>query len=144
MTKQIPVDPTALRSIFHECRQCGTCCKSYRKITLQPDEVDFIRKMGGHVGVNVSLNQLRNKSMDTLIDEAKATGKVFMIHPDEKGCLFLQKRNGKYVCRIYHHRPRACRGFRCNLADSSFLDLFAADAIHLLGQDRFGLPLAHK
>lgn len=144
MTKDIPVDPAALRSILSECRQCGTCCKSYRKITLQPDEVDFIRKMGGHVGVNVSLNGLRDRSMDQLVEEAKATGKVFMIHPDDKGCLFLQKRNGKFYCRIYHHRPRACRGFRCNLADSSFLDLFGADSIHLLGQDRFGLPLAKK
>lgn len=144
MTKDIPVDPAALRSILSECRQCGTCCKSYRKITLQPDEVDFIRKMGGHVGVNVSLNGLRDRSMDQLVEEAKATGKVFMIHPDDKGCLFLQKRNEKFYCRIYHHRPRACQGFRCNLADSSFLDLFGADSIHLLGQDRFGLPLAKK
>jgi len=144
MTRDIPVDPAALRSILSECRQCGTCCKSYRKITLQPDEVDFIRKMGGHVGVNVSLNGLRDRSMDQLVEEARATGKVFMIHPDDKGCLFLQKRNEKYYCRIYHHRPRACQGFRCNLADSSFLDLFGADSIHLLGQDRFGLPLAKK
>lgn len=144
MTKNIAVDSAALRTIFAECRQCGTCCKSYRKITLQPDEVDFIRKMGGHVGVNVSLAQLRDSSMEQVEAEAKATGKVFMIHPDDKGCVFLQKINGKHACRIYHHRPRACRGFRCNLADSSFLDLFGSDSIHLLGQDRFGLPLAGK
>lgn len=141
MTKNIAPDPAALRTIFAECRQCGTCCKSYRKITLQPDEVDFIRKMGGHVGVEVNLNQLRGASMDELVAAAKSTGKVFMIHPDDKGCLFLQKKNDKYYCRIYHHRPSACRGFRCNLADSSFLDLFGTDSIHLLGQDRFGLPL---
>jgi hypothetical protein len=100
--------------------------------------------MGGHVGVNVSLNGLRDRSMDQLVEEAKASGKVFMIHPDDKGCLFLQKRNEKFFCRIYHHRPRACQGFRCNLADSSFLDLFGADSIHLLGQDRYGLPLMKK
>lgn len=145
MTKEaLPVDAAALRTIFFECRQCGTCCKSYRKITLQPDEVDFIRKMGGHVGVDVSLNGLRAKSMDALVEEARATGKVFMIHPDDKGCLFLQRKNGKYCCRIYHYRPRACQGFRCNLADSSFLDLFGAGAMHLLGQDRFGQPLMKK
>lgn len=144
MINDNPVDPAALRSIFSGCRQCGTCCKSYRKITLQPDEVDFIRKMGGHVGVNVSLNELRDRTMDELVEEAKARGKVFMIHPDDKGCLFLQKRNNKYCCRIYHHRPRACRGFRCNLADSSFLDLFGSNAMHLLGQDRFGLPLVKR
>ncbi len=79
--------------------------------------------------------------MQQLEQEALAAGKVYMIHPDEKGCVFLQKINGKYTCKIYHHRPRTCRGFRCNLADSSFLDLFACDSIHLLGQDRFGLPL---
>jgi Fe-S-cluster containining protein len=142
MTKNISLDPAALRTIFAECRQCGTCCKSYRKITLQPGEVEFIRKMGGHVGVDVSLAQLRDRSMDELVTEAEATGKVFMIHPDDKGCVFLQKRNDKYFCRIYHHRPRACQGFRCTVADSSFLDLFGgADCIHLLGQNRVGMPL---
>jgi len=144
MTKHLNLDQTALRTIFAPCRQCGTCCKSYRKITLQPDEVDFIRKMGGHVGIDVSIAQLRDKTMEQLEAEAAATGKVFMIHPDDKGCVFLQKRNTTYICRIYHHRPRACRGFRCNLADSSFLDLFGADSMLLLGQDRFGLPLAKK
>jgi len=142
MTASLSFDPAALRSIFADCRQCGTCCKSYRKITLQADEVDFIRKMGGHVGVEVSLTKLRDRPLDALVAEASATGKVFMIHPDDKGCIFLQKRNDSYFCRIYHHRPRACQGFRCNLADSSFLDLFGgADSIHLLGQNRFGLPL---
>lgn len=144
MTKKVPVDSTALRSIFNECRQCGTCCRSYRKITLHPDEVDFIRKMGGHVGVKVSLVELRDHSMDDLVAAAKSTGKVFMIHPDDRGCIFLQKKNDKHRCRIYHHRPRACRGFRCNLADSSFLDLFGTDSIFLLGQDRFGLPMVKK
>ncbi|WP_028319756.1 YkgJ family cysteine cluster protein [Desulfobulbus elongatus] len=142
MTEHVSLDPAALRTIFADCRQCGTCCRSYRKITLQADEVEFIRKMGGHVGVDVSLAQLRDRPMDEVVAEALASGKVFMIHPDDKGCLFLQKRNDKYYCRIYHHRPRACQGFRCNLADSSFLELFGgADSIHLLGQNRFGLPL---
>lgn len=142
MTKNTTVDTTSLRTIFAECRQCGTCCTSYRKIALQPDEVEFIRKMGGHVGVDISLSQLRGKTMDELVAEARADGKVFMIHPDDRGCIFLEKRNDKHVCRIYHHRPRTCRGFRCNMADSSFLALFGADSIFLLGQDRFGLPLA--
>lgn len=142
--KKKSVEQAELKSIFHECRQCATCCKSYQKITLQGDEVDFIRKMGGHVGVDVSLNELRDKSMGELVEERKASGKVFMIHPDARGCIFLEKRNEKYYCRIYHHRPRACRGFRCNLADSSFMDLFGADAIYLLGQNSFGLPLAGK
>lgn len=139
-----PVEQAELKSIFHECRQCGTCCKSYRRITLQADEVDFIRKMGGHVGVNVSLAELRDTSMEVLVEERKSSGKVFMIHPDDRGCIFLEKRNYKYYCKIYHHRPRACQGFRCNLADSSFLDLFGTGAIHLLGQNSFGLPLARK
>jgi uncharacterized protein len=144
MTKHMTLDQTALRTIFASCRQCGTCCKSYRKITLQPDEVEFIRKMGGHVGINVSIAELRDKTMEQLEKEAAATGKVFMIHPDDKGCVFLQKRNNIYVCRIYHHRPSACRGFRCNMADTSFLDLFGTDSMLLLGQDRFGLPLSKK
>ncbi|MGD9217566.1 MAG: YkgJ family cysteine cluster protein [Desulfobacteraceae bacterium] len=134
-------DAAALKTLFHECRQCGVCCKKYRKIPLYPDEVDFIKKMGGHVGVNASLAQLRDKSLKTVIDESKAGGEVYMIHPDEKGCVFLQKHNGKYICKIYHHRPRTCRGFRCNMADNTFLDIFGQDATTLLGLDRFGLPI---
>ena len=71
MTAPSHLDDAALRTIFAECRQCGTCCRSYRKIALQPDEVDFIKKMGGHVGVAVSLNRLRDTSMEALIAEAK-------------------------------------------------------------------------
>ena len=130
-----------LNSIFNDCRQCGTCCKQYRKILLLGSEVEFIRKMGGHVGVDVSLNDLRERSMEELVEAARAKGKVYMIHPDDRGCVFLEKRNQKYFCKIYPHRPKTCKGFRCNLADSSMLDLFAGDAIHLLGQNRFGLPL---
>lgn len=70
-----------------------------------------------------------------------AEGKVDMIHPDEKGGRFsAEDAWQKYYCRIYHHRPRTCRGFRCNLPDSSFLELFGRDSMHLLGQDRFGIP----
>lgn len=142
MTTVLSTDPAALRTIFLECRQCGTCCKSYRKIALQPDEVDFIRKMGGHVGVDISLAQLRECSLDVLMEQHETAGKVYMIHPDDTGCVFLQRKNETFYCRIYHHRPRTCQGFRCNMADSSFLELFGgADSIHLLGQNRFGLPL---
>ncbi|WP_051309263.1 YkgJ family cysteine cluster protein [Desulfogranum japonicum] len=140
----LQLSQSTLQTMFHECRQCGTCCKSYRKITLQPDEVDFIKKMGGHVGVDVSLNELRTKTMDELVEKAKASGKVFMIHPDDKGCVFLEKRNSRYYCKIYHYRPQSCKGFRCNLADNSLFDLVGRGAIHLLGQNTFGQPLQPK
>jgi uncharacterized protein len=132
---------STLNTIFDDCRQCGTCCKKYRKIVLQPDEVAFVAQMGGHVGVDVSLDTIREKGIDAATREAKERGKIFMIHPDDKGCLFLEKRNEKFVCKIYHYRPRTCRGFRCNMADNSFLSLFGDGAIHLLGQTTFGLPL---
>ena len=132
---------TTLNSIFDDCRQCGTCCKNYRKIVLQPDEVDFIKQMGGHVGVDVSLKDIRELGIDAATREARERGRVFMIHPDDKGCMFLEKRNEKFFCKIYHYRPRTCRGFRCNLADNSFLTLFGDNSIHLLGQTSFGLPL---
>jgi len=97
--------------------------------------------MGGYVGVDLRLSDLRGRSLEEVEAEAKAAGKIYMIHPDDQGCVFLQKKNGKYFCKIYHYRPRVCRGFKCNLADQSFLDLVSDDAITLLGQNQFGLPL---
>ncbi len=141
MTLDPRFDASALKTLFHECRQCGACCKRYKKILLQPHEVDFIRKMGGHVGVEASLSQLREQSLAAVMEAAKAGGKIYMIHPDDKGCVFLQKRDGRYTCRIYHYRPRVCRGFRCNMADNSFLEVFGQDATMLLGMDSFGLPV---
>jgi uncharacterized protein len=138
------IDANTLNSIFHECNQCGTCCKQYRKITLHQDEGEFITKMGGHVGVDVCLNDIRRKGLEQATAEAKSSGKVFMIHPDNRGCIFLQKRNGKYFCKIYNYRPRSCRGFKCNLVDGSFLSLFNNDSIHLLGQNSYGLPLQDR
>ncbi len=135
---------SSLKTIFDDCRQCGTCCKKYRKIALRPEEADFITRMGGHVGVGVSFLEIREKGIDAATREAKDQGRIFMIHPDDKGCVFLEKRNDIYACKIYHYRPQTCRGFRCNLADNSFLSLFGDGAIHLLGQDEYGLPLAGK
>ena len=140
--KNINVDEDALKTIFHECRQCGTCCKGYRKIVVQADEAEFLKKMGGHVGVNVSMKDIRENGLAAAVENPKQGDKLYMIHPDDKGCVFLEQRNGKYSCKIYHYRPKTCRGFRCNLADDSFLHLFGGnDAIHLLGQDSYGLPL---
>lgn len=135
------VNQDSLKTLLGECRQCGACCRRYRKVLLQPDEVDRIKALGGHVGVMVSLNELRYKTMDQLVEEAKGKQKIYMIHPDGQGCIFLQKINGKYKCKIYNYRPEACRGFRCNLADSSMMDVFLEDPIHLLGLNRYGQKL---
>lgn len=129
-----------LDTLFAECRQCGTCCKTYRKVLLEPDEVDRIQALGGEVGVMVCLNDLREKTMQELVEEAKGKKQIYMIHPDGEGCVFLQKVDGKYRCKIYHYRPKSCRGFRCSLADQSMEELMLGDSIHLLGQDRFGQP----
>lgn len=91
--------------------------------------------------MNVSLNDLREHTMEELLDNARKEGKIYMIHPDDKGCVFLQKRNDKYSCKIYHYRPKTCRGFRCNLADASLLNMLSDDAILLLGQNQYGLSL---
>jgi uncharacterized protein len=140
--KKRKIDEDALKTLFHECRQCGTCCKRYRKIVIHPDEAEFIEKMGGFVGVHVSMKDIRENGLEAAADRAKNGDKLYMIHPDDKGCIFLENRNGKYCCKIYHYRPKTCRGFRCNLVDDSFLHLFGGEsAMHLLGQDRYGLPL---
>jgi Fe-S-cluster containining protein len=132
---------STLNSIFTPCRQCGNCCRQFRKITLQEDEVEFITKMGGYVGIDISLKEIREKGLEQAREDAAKRGKVFMIHPDDKGCVFLMKKNDKLYCKIYHYRPRSCRGFRCNLADDSLLNLLGNGAHLLLGQNSFGLPL---
>lgn len=131
MQPPIP-DHAALKTLLQECRQCGACCKRYKKVVLQSHEVEFIQKMGGHVGVDATLRQLREKPLSQLVAEKRESGRIYMIHPDDKGCIFLQRRNDLYFCKIYHYRPLACRGFRCNLADNSFFDLFASNAVCLL------------
>lgn len=131
-----------LDTIFQECRQCGTCCKKYKKILLEPDEIERMKKLGANVGIMVRLNDLRKKNIQDLTQEEKNKHKVYMIHPNDKGCIFLEKRNDKYYCKIYHYRPRACRGFKCNLADNTTESLFLEDSIYLLGQDRFGRKIS--
>lgn len=135
-------DEDSLKTIFDDCRQCGTCCREYKKIILQPEEIEFIEKMGGHVGTSLSMAEIREKGLSAAMEEAARDGKVYMVHPDENGCVFLEHKNDKFYCRIYHYRPKTCQGFRCNLADDSFLQLFGGEnGMHLLGQDAFGLPL---
>lgn len=142
MTSQL--EETSLKTIFTPCRQCGNCCKQYRKITLQGEEAAFIKKMGGHVGVDISLKDIREMGIDMAREKAEQRGKLFMIHPDDKGCIFLERRNDNYFCKIYHYRPQACQGFRCNMADESMMALTGQDAILLLGQNTFGMPLENK
>lgn len=137
----VTLTPENLNTLFEECRQCGVCCKTYRKVLLEPDEIDRLRALGAEVGVLVKLNELREKTMEELVEEAKGKKSVYMIHPDGDGCIFLQKVNGLYRCKIYHYRPRACQGFRCSLADHSMEQLLFDDAIFLLGEDRFGRQL---
>lgn len=108
---------------------------------MDADEVAFIKRMGGHVGINISMKEIREKGLENARKEAAENGKVFMIHPDDKGCIFLERRNDLHSCKIYHYRPQACRGYRCNLADDSMLTMISGDAHLLLGQNSFGLPL---
>ena len=91
------VNEEALKTIFHECRQCGICCKEYKKISLLADEVEFIEKMGGHVGVNVSMAEIREKGLEGATKEAKKDGKMYMIHPDDKGCVFFLLGSGDFM-----------------------------------------------
>ena len=57
-----------------------------------------------------------------------------MIHPDGRGCVFLQRRNDKYYCTIYPYRPKACQTFRCSLADESLLELIRDDGLAMLAR----------
>ena len=128
-------------TILQSCRQCGTCCKTYRKILLKPEEVERMKSLGAEVGIMLRLNDLRSQNLKDLAQQEAKKGNVYMIHPDGKGCIFLEKRNEQYRCKIYHYRPEACKGFKCNMADGSMDALFMDDSIHLLGMDRFGRKL---
>lgn len=108
---------------------------------MEKNEVEFITRMGGHVGIDLSIKEIREKGLKKAREDAALSGKVFMIHPDNKGCIFLQRKNDKYFCKIYHYRPESCRGYRCNMADNSMLTMISSDAHLLLGQNSFGLPL---
>ncbi len=132
-----------LKTILQDCRPCGTCCKQYTKVVLQDSEVAFINKMGGHVGVSATLQQLRKKPLTELLEDNRTLGKSYMIHPDDQG-LFLERRNGLDLGKIYNYRPLSCRGFRCKMAANTFLDLFANDVTCLLGLDSSCLALAKE
>lgn len=61
------LDKNNLDTLLQECRQCGTCCKTYKKVLLKPDEVERMKKLGANVGVMIRLNDLRlKKSMNLL------------------------------------------------------------------------------
>jgi len=135
--------PTAaeLRTIFDQCRQCGSCCKRYSRVLLAPDEVEFISKMGGHVGVTRTLRDLIGRRSASGQDAPQPGEQVVMVHPDEKGCVFLRRLGGgKHRCAIYNYRPLVCRRFKCNLADSSMAQVLG-DPICLLGLDALGHKL---
>lgn len=135
------IDKQKMDTILQDCRQCGTCCKTYRKILLNPDEVERMKKLGANVGIMIRLNDLRTNNINDIAINEQQKGKVYMIHPDDKGCIFLEKRDDKYRCKIYHYRPEACKGFKCNMADETVNSLFMNDSIHLLGMNRFGQKL---
>jgi uncharacterized protein len=135
------LDESLMKSIFHDCRQCGTCCKAFSKIKIYPEEVDFIKKMGGHVGIQVNISELIQKNINDLINEPEYKDKLYMVHPDSKGCIFLEQRNNNYYCKIYHYRPKTCQGFKCNLVDEHSRNLLFQDAIYLLGEDKYGFKL---
>ena len=133
MNKKVVIK-NELDTIFLECRGCGQCCKGYRKILLMDDEVDFIKKMGGYVGVMIRMNDLREKKMDELVEEAKQKEDLYMIHPDENGCVFLEKVNTKYRCKIYNYRPKTCRNFKCSLAANPLMNIILKDPMCLLSK----------
>lgn len=89
------------------------------------------------------LDQQNLKTIGPIKDN-RTLGKSYMIHPDDQDCLFMERRNGLDPCQIYNYRPLSCRGFRCNMADNTFLDLFSNDATCFLGLYSSGLALAKE
>jgi len=71
-----------------KCLQCGKCCT----LTVEPDEEDIKKiEMLGHRRMNF----LRDGNLRKL----------------NGACIFLEKRNGVYFCKIHEMKPRVCRKY---------------------------------
>lgn len=76
------------------CKRCGECCKKCI-IVLNKSDIKRIKKVG-------------YREEEFL--EIDAGGKPILRHINGK-CVFLEKENNKYSCKIYAIRPTVCKKY---------------------------------
>mmetsp|Transcript_1137 Transcript_1137/g.1461 ORF Transcript_1137/g.1461 Transcript_1137/m.1461 type:complete len:386 (-) Transcript_1137:22-1179(-) len=86
-----------------ECTECGKCCKVKGDVILNENEA---------VSVSQSLGIDIETFRDVYTTETSAENWVRLKSSEdgEKGCVFLDKSDGK-TCLIYEHRPTQCRTY---------------------------------
>jgi len=82
------LDPHAFK-----CGRCGQCCI---KLTVWLYKEDI-----GRIKERFDENYFAEKS---LLDG----NPVLVLKKNKDGCVFLEKRRGKYSCKIYGIRPKIC------------------------------------
>lgn len=83
------------------CKKCGKCCLTYT-VKLSDEDIKRIEKLGYE---KESFAEPDNFDMES--------GKHALKMKDNR-CIFLTKRNNKYLCKIYMNRPKICRKYPFN------------------------------
>lgn len=76
-----------------KCKRCAECCK-YTIVKLFKEDIERIKKAGYKEDFFVRY--------DSHI-------KSPVLRNEKGSCVFLEKKKGKYQCKIYDIRPRVCR-----------------------------------
>ncbi len=109
------------------CFMCGECCRCYA-VEVSPSDIDrLVELIGGsprefrekntkpgrftwNPGARILHKEqkvLRHTQMQPRLVPVQVSQERF-----ERGCIFLDEReDGFFACRVYTHRPEACRGY---------------------------------
>ncbi len=95
--------PWYIAGLHFECLQCGRCCSGPAEgnIWITKPEIELIAKFLGMTIDKFAGRYLKRVHFRTSIVE----------HPETKDCIFLEEKNGRKTCRIYHVRPAQCRNW---------------------------------
>lgn len=98
-------------NISEMCVKCAECCKSYPSVELSKNEI-------------YSLEQVTGLHFDNFTNtKGKAVVKGYFLQSQENGdCVFLDKDNGVYSCKVYEARPRICQDYPSEPRQIEFCD----------------------
>ena len=92
----------AERASAHTCINCGTCCRDFAYIQLSQSEIEEIESFTGLAAEEFTNSGERDGE------------KRFMKFRENGDCVFLDKKDGSYICRAYEARCNLCRGYPGN------------------------------